>query len=456
MLKSYKNILLIILAVFVVFAAGIVLMPKQRIFVKNEVVRDEKIQVNYSNEEYDNDINEKIEEEKEKNTDFGTIYYEDNCLVRYWNKVWGLEFKYEDPNKKIKTVDLNGSVNVSTKYIYNHTDIRYREFLYINFKASDKISNFESLKNFVNENNQNRNINETKVFINDNGIKMYEVNVERGYNYIYFLYNGLIPHNYISIFYRDGEDDVNIFSRQIINSIKFVDIEKNIQDSFFEKHKVNPDCVGWYAFNKYGVKSELIKLLDIEDISNNKEYNFYDDGDISFYYPGKWNVAYDEPTKLYEITYVKNLKFRFSIASKNDFIKVYEECLGRCFDDADPTAPLSWKAYGCSEDYSEDSLNKIFSGNYMDYIHTGPRPPGGTGGIRFNLFFGEQYITAGFSNEDYQYYPKARELYNKGRWSTFTEEEKKIINDEREYYEQEFYKIIKSIKLLKIKTEKRR
>src|SRR3989339_416513 len=391
MLKSYKNILLIILAVFVVFAAGIVLMPKQRIFVKNEVVRDEKIQVNYSNEEYDNDINEKIEEEKEKNTDFGTIYYEDNCLVRYWNKVWGLEFKYEDPNKKIKTVDLNGSVNVSTKYIYN-----------------------------------------------------------------YFLYNGLIPHNYISIFYRDGEDDVNIFSRQIINSIKFVDIEKNIQDSFFEKHKVNPDCVGWYAFNKYGVKSELIKLLDIEDISNNKEYNFYDDGDISFYYPGKWNVAYDEPTKLYEITYVKNLKFRFSIASKNDFIKVYEECLGRCFDDADPTAPLSWKAYGCSEDYSEDSLNKIFSGNYMDYIHTGPRPPGGTGGIRFNLFFGEQYITAGFSNEDYQYYPKARELYNKGRWSTFTEEEKKIINDEREYYEQEFYKIIKSIKLLKIKTEKRR
>src|SRR3989339_271247 len=245
MLKSYKNILLIILAVFVVFAAGIVLMPKQRIFVKNEVVRDEKIQVNYSNEEYDNDINEKIEEEKEKNTDFGTIYYEDNCLVRYWNKVWGL-----------------------------------------NFKSSDKISNFESLKNFVNENNQNRNINETKVFINDNGIKMYEVNVERGYNYIYFLYNGLIPHNYISIFYRDGEDDVNIFSRQIINSIKFVDIEKNIQDSFFEKHKVNPDCVGWYAFNKYGVKSELIKLLDIEDISNNKEYNFYDDGDISFYYPG--------------------------------------------------------------------------------------------------------------------------------------------------------------------------
>src|SRR3989339_561368 len=222
MLKSYKNILLIILAVFVVFAAGIVLMPKQRIFVKNEVVRDEKIQVNYSNEEYDNDINEKIEEEKEKNTDFGTIYYEDNCLVRYWNKVWGLEFKYEDPNKKIKTVDLNGSVNVSTKYIYNHTDIRYREFLYINFKASDKISNFESLKNFVNENNQNRNINETKVFINDNGIKMYEVNVERGYNYIYFLYNGLIPHNYISIFYRDGEDDVNIFSRQIINTITFM------------------------------------------------------------------------------------------------------------------------------------------------------------------------------------------------------------------------------------------
>ena len=86
-------------------------------------------------------------------------------------------------------------------------------------------------------------------------------------------------------------------------------------------------------------------------------------------------------------------------------------------------------------------MNIILSGEYVDFLSTGSLPPGGAGLFFFKRVFGDdKIITANYSSEDSQFYPSA-----------YKKDEIRIA--EMNYYRQEFYKLMKSIKLKQIKVQ---
>lgn len=215
----------------------------------------------------------------------------------------------------------------------------------------------------------------------------------------------------------------------------------------------NSECAGWYAASKYGAKNNLKNLSEIEDIAEKKGYSLFDDGVVNFYFPEKWKVETDKydkiNTKHYKIYYLEYIYLDILIDNVENFKTAYKMCINRCFDDGDATAFFSYKARFCSENYSEENLEKLLAGTYINYLSTGSMPPGGVGAFIFSKVDNNTVISASYSSEDRFSYPKAKELYAKKswNWNDSSDEEKKIIYDEWVYYEQEFYKIIKSFKI---------
>src|SRR3989339_655335 len=97
MLKSYKNILLIIIAVFVVFAAGIVLMPKKEQVVR-QVENEKQEQVQVQDETGDEMMKEETttEEAQTINTEpeIITSDVDTSNWEIYRNEEYGFEVKY--------------------------------------------------------------------------------------------------------------------------------------------------------------------------------------------------------------------------------------------------------------------------------------------------------------------------------------------------------------------------
>ena len=201
-----------------------------------------------------------------------------------------------------------------------------------------------------------------------------------------------------------------------------------------EDYEIKSDCSGWYAINKYRAGNTLTKLTEIEDISNNENYTTYNDEQITFYYPNDWSVEYDKIQNQYKINYTEHVYFFITIGATSNYITDYNECLGRCFEEDEPTSPYSWKAFNCSESFSPDNLDKVLSGDYISYLSTGSLPPGGAGSFSFERIFDDKTVTGLYSSEDFQFYPSAHE-----------DDETRIA--EMNNYKQEFYKLMKSIKL---------
>lgn len=387
-------------------------------------------------------------------------------LKTYQNDLWGIEFKYPDQNSRVHIDDHDTPISI---YIYTNEKLNYKDILYIMPRvATDKnIIDFESLKNYLEKYDKEAlQITEEDTFQNENQLNFYKTirtirpeDYSEYYDYNihnYVYYNGVEPNNFLDLDYRrywKTEPENEAIFKQIINTLKFIKIDEEKKDAYLSKKQINPDCAGWYATNEYRAKNDIINLTDIENITEKTGYTYFNDKNINFYFPEKWEVKideYDNNEKIYRIYYLEHTYFSISTDNIENFINDYNTCISRCFTDADPTSPFSWKAFHCSEDYSKDNLNKLLSGNYINFISTGSLPPGGAGSFSFERIFDDNYITASYSSEDFYFYPKAQELYSQEkRWSTFSEEEKRIISDEQNYYKQEFYKIIKSVKLLK-------
>jgi len=85
------------------------------------------------------------------------------------------------------------------------------------------------------------------------------------------------------------------------------------------------------------------------------------------------------------------------------------------------------------------------SGDFIDFLSTGSLPPGGVGEYLLKRNFNDKFISASYSSENFQYYPKTKSIYSSS--NPVTEEEQKIMLAEQSYYQEEFYKIVKSVKL---------
>ena len=217
-----------------------------------------------------------------------------------------------------------------------------------------------------------------------------------------------------------------------------------------QESKLDNGCAGWYATEDYRGKNKLTESSDIENILNNKDYLLFDDGNISFYCPADWGVESDEYNgiKQYKIKYLEYSNLNLNTVSVDSFKNDYQMCLSRCFDDADADSPYSWKAKYCSEDYTEENLEKLLSEGYINYISTGALPPGGAGFFTYSKVLNDVVVSASYSSENFLDYPKAKNIREGKSLNELSEEEKnKIITDEIEYYNQEFYKIVKSLTL---------
>ena len=373
----------------------------------------------------------------------------------YRNKLWGIEFKYPD-DREISIKDLEGQINIS---IYTNKKLNYTNNLYFNPSAidSENIVDFESLKNYLNNNNSDSDI---IIFENKNGINFYKIitktNTSHHVHY-YTFYKGKKPFNIIKFHHRLDDhmkpENKELF-KNIINNFNFIEIDEEMSEMFFQEKQINPECAGWYAANKYRGKNHLKNLSEIENITGKNGYSLFNDGEVNFYFPESWEVKidkYDDSNNWYRIYYLKHSFFSMTADNIENFKNDYKMCIDRCFNDTGPASSFSWKAKSCSENYTEENLGKFLSGNYINYLSTGSLPPGGAGSFIYSKAYKDIIISASYSSEDFQYYPKAKEIrsnFSKS-WEDLSEEEKKIISDEADYYEQEFYKIIKSFKTLK-------
>ena len=407
------------------------------------------------------DVSEKLSESQLKTANqilstFKFIEKEDTSdWQTYRNKLWGIEFKYPS-DREISIRDLEGQINIS---VYTNKKLNYTNNLYFNPAAidSENIVDFESLKNYLNNNNPDGDI---IIFENKNGINFYKVITETNtssYAYYYAFYNGKKPFNIIKFHHRLDDhmkpDNKELFEN-IINNFSFIEIDEEMAEAFFKKKQINPECAGWYAANEYRGKNHLKNLSEIENIVEKNGYSLFNDGEVNFYFPKNWEVKideYDDNKKWYKIYYLDYSYFSMATDDIENFKNDYKMCINRCFSDADPASPFSWKAMSCSENYTEENLEKFLLGNYINYLSTGSLPPGGEGLFIYSKAYKDIIISASYSSGDFQDYPKAKEIRNNFSKSQkdASEDEKKIISDEIDYYEQEFYKIIKSFEILK-------
>ncbi len=372
----------------------------------------------------------------------------------YRNKLWGIEFKYPS-DREISIRDLEGQINIS---VYTNKKLNYTNNLYFNPSVidSEDIVDFESLKNYL-DNNSNSDV---IIYENKNGINFYKIITETNtssYAYYYAFYKGKKPFNIIKFHHRLDDhmkpENKELFEN-IINDFNFIEIDEEIAEAFFQEKQINPECAGWYAANEYRGENHLKNLSEIENIVEKNGYLLFNDGEVNFYFPENWEVKtdeYNDGKKWYRIYYLKYSFFSVTTDDIENFKNSYRICINRCFDDANPAALFSWEAMRCSENYTEENLKKVISGNYINYLSTGSLPPGGAGSFIYSKAYKDIIISASYSSENFQDYPKAKEIrgnFSKS-WEDLSEEEKKVISDEADYYEQEFYKIIKSFKILK-------
>lgn len=209
------------------------------------------------------------------------------------------------------------------------------------------------------------------------------------------------------------------------------------------------DCSGWYSSGRYQAQNNLRMMSEIENIVDEKSYQDFEDNSINFYLPKNWEVKVenDENGKMYRIKYCENSYFSISLKKSNNFIDDYSMCISRCFNDAKTSDLFSWKSLYCSEDYSEKALNMMKSGNYINYLSTGSLPPGGAGLFIYTKIVDGYTVSLSHSSEDNYFYPKAKEIMKNKTWKNLNEDEMKIVINEREYYREEFYKILKTVSI---------
>ena len=443
--KKIQNILLIIFSIIVfigvVFACLYFYKTKKNSDLTNPTKNNGSLEkINKQNNETEV---EKILEDKK------TTY------KTYQNKLWGIEFKYPS-DREVLIRGLEGQINIS---VYKNKEFNHKNSLYFNPDAIDleNVVDFESLKNYLNNNNPDGDI---IIYKNKNGINFYKV-IEKTktsyYAHYYTFYKGKKPFNVITFHHRLDDyikqENIELFEN-IINNFNFIEIDEEIAEAFFLEKQINPECAGWYAVNEYYGKNHLKNLSEIENIIGKNGYSLFNDKKVNFYFPKTWEVKtdeYNDGKKWYRIYYLKHSFFSVTTDNIENFKNDYKMCINRCFNDANPAALFSWKARSCSENYTEENLGKFLSGNYINYLSTGSLPPGGAGSFIYSKAYKDIIISASYSSEDFQYYPKAKEIrsnFSKS-WEDLSEEEKKTISDEADYYEQEFYKIIKSFEILK-------
>lgn len=246
------------------------------------------------------------------------------------------------------------------------------------------------------------------------------------------------------------------------NKIKNVPTEEKQEEitqgdvmNISNNNKINPECSGWYVTDGYRGKSSLKSLGKITTTKGARGYILYRDELISFYYPSNWTVNKTEDSDnnySYNIYYLENTYATLKFSNIDSYKENYNTCLSKCFKNAGTDeARFYWESTYCSNDYSIENLEKFLSGNFAEFFSTGPLPPGGSGQLYYKKAYKNLLVSFFYTTEDFQFYPKAYKIRGERDYNELTNDELKIIQDEKDYYSNEFEKILKSVEIITIK-----
>ncbi len=164
----------------------------------------------------------------------------------------------------------------------------------------------------------------------------------------------------------------------------------------------NIGCQYWQKDRPYQGKAELIDLNKIAGFKD--DYKSFQAYTFSFDYPDDWIpvVMYkdvQDGEMIISFKEEQNPNVTLSLANDHDrrFLDMYSQCTEGCIKNCSSQFCSSY--YFCAESYSKENLNKILTGGYINYLNSGPRPPGGTSRYSLDRVFDDQAISVYFDSE---------------------------------------------------------
>lgn len=177
-----------------------------------------------------------------------------------------------------------------------------------------------------------------------------------------------------------------------------------------------------------------IKKIDPNNVYDPDRYQLFKNNKYKFYYPKNWTIKKDNEVIIFTLPATVRVYLGINQPKdKANFIRDYDSCINKCFfnvSSEDDFVALSNDEAFCSLNNTKDNLERIISGNYVEYLRSGPTPPGGTSSFILTKFINNDLITIRIGSDDLQFLPVYQKLYREKNYSSLTENDKRRLKEE--------------------------